>query len=282
MKRSVLAFVMLVGSLTGAFAQDELARLPTGFVPGIPVYQNWGGVYVGAQGGYSFANMGLSNSTNDLVSSILRNTTIDYTVSRWLTLADQDTNDFNYGAFAGFNTQWNDVIVGLEANYIRSHLSTSSSGSVGPLLVSSSGAPSGHEYNYSVSVGSSATIAITDVLSLRARAGWMAGPFLPYAFAGGAIGRANVTKYASVHALLLDTDTNANTTTTTTVTFPSNPQQETKNGAFVFGFSAGAGVDVALFENMFVRAEWEYVQFPSIDGINVSINNVRAGIGIKF
>lgn len=258
MKRLVIAFVMMAGSWTSAFAQDELAVLPSGVTTGSPIYWNWSGVYFGAHAGYSFANAGFANSTNDLISLVLQN--LDAPVSNWPTLANQDTSGSNYGGFVGFNTQWADVIVGLEANYSRPGLEISSSDSVGPLLVSVSGVPS------SVTVDSSASVKITDLLTLRARAGWAAGAFLPYGFVGAAFGRTDVTRYASVSPL----------------TFPNNPQQETKNGAFVLGFSAGAGIDVALLQNVFMRAEWEYVQFPSIKGINVSINNVRAGIGIKF
>jgi len=49
---------------------------------------------------------------------------------------------------------------------------------------------------------------------------------------------------------------------------------------FVFGYSAGLGIDMMLVQNLFLRAEWEYLRFTS--PVDVSINTVRAGLGYKF
>ena len=51
---------------------------------------------------------------------------------------------------------------------------------------------------------------------------------------------------------------------------------------FAYGLAAGLGVDFALLQNVFVRAEWEYVGFSPIDGTHVAINTARVGAGIKF
>jgi len=36
---------------------------------------------------------------------------------------------------------------------------------------------------------------------------------------------------------------------------------ETKTGDFAYGYTAGFGMDYAVFQNFFVRGEYEYVQF---------------------
>jgi len=59
-------------------------------------------------------------------------------------------------------------------------------------------------------------------------------------------------------------------------------QNSTQTGAYALGFAGGAGIDVLLKSNIFVRGEWEYVQFPNIKYTNVSINTVRLGVGAKF
>jgi opacity protein-like surface antigen len=49
-----------------------------------------------------------------------------------------------------------------------------------------------------------------------------------------------------------------------------------------YGFTAGLGVEVAVVQNLFVRAEWEFVEFPNISDIRVSANSARVGVGLKF
>jgi opacity protein-like surface antigen len=46
--------------------------------------------------------------------------------------------------------------------------------------------------------------------------------------------------------------------------------------------TVGAGLEVALTRHIFVRAEYEYVQFQPVASTVININSVRAGAGIKF
>jgi outer membrane immunogenic protein len=48
----------------------------------------------------------------------------------------------------------------------------------------------------------------------------------------------------------------------------------------VFGYSAGAGIDIMLVGGLFVRAEYEYRRVTS--DVESNINTVRAGLGYKF
>jgi opacity protein-like surface antigen len=50
----------------------------------------------------------------------------------------------------------------------------------------------------------------------------------------------------------------------------------------MFGFNVGVGVDVALTPSVFLRAEYEYVQFAPVANLIVDVNSVRAGAGFKF
>ena len=62
---------------------------------------------------------------------------------------------------------------------------------------------------------------------------------------------------------------------------PRNPQTESKS-LIAYGFAAGLGLDVGITSNVFLRAEWEYVQFPNGDDVRVNVNSVHAGLGYKF
>ena len=62
----------------------------------------------------------------------------------------------------------------------------------------------------------------------------------------------------------------------------SQTLQEANMGAVAYGYTAGIGMDVALMQNVFIRGEWEYVQFGNFHNLRTNINSVRGGVGIKF
>ena len=63
---------------------------------------------------------------------------------------------------------------------------------------------------------------------------------------------------------------------------PRDPQILAQNGVIAYGFTTGLGIDVALMQNVFARAEWEFIEFPNISDMRVSTNSVRAAVGMKF
>ena len=96
------------------------------------------------------------------------------------------------GGFVGFNTQWQDAILGLELNYNRAKFFTNAP--VDPITrVTAAG---GNVYLLNLS--GDASMRITDFGSLRIRAGWSFGNFMPYGTLGLAAGRADVTRSARV------------------------------------------------------------------------------------
>jgi opacity protein-like surface antigen len=113
-----------------------------------------------------------------------------------------------------------------------------------------------------------------DYGSLRVRAGWVLGNFLPYAFGGLAVGRSDISRSSTVSG--------TETTGSGVVTPFSFTNSETKDSAYMYGFAVGGGLDVALTSNIYVRGELEYVQFAPIDDIVVNIVTGRVAAGIKF
>ena len=63
---------------------------------------------------------------------------------------------------------------------------------------------------------------------------------------------------------------------------PRDPQSQSQGGLIAYGFTAGLGVEVALMQNLFVRAEWEFIEFPNVADFRVSANSARVGVGLKF
>jgi opacity protein-like surface antigen len=291
----VLVMVVLGGP---AFAGDFGNAFLRGSIyePGEATYYRWGGVYVGGQGGFSVGSFDFGNATSSLLSYILRNSVLEDHVSDWTTLPKADATGASFGGFMGYNFQWENVVIGAELNYNRTSLQHSAADSVGPLsFVDNTNAPANYEYLYSVTVNASSSIRVTDFGSLRGRFGWAAGCFLPYTFIGVAVGRADVTRFASVSGTRTDVITTTITdpltgavTSTTSLAGPfplsiANPSAtETQNGVFAYGYAAGLGLDVALLSNLFVRAEWEWMQFTPVKDIRVHVNTIRAGAGLKF
>ena len=54
------------------------------------------------------------------------------------------------------------------------------------------------------------------------------------------------------------------------------------NSEVLYGFTVGGGVDVALTQNIFLRAEFEFDQFNPPPGILLTIATGRVGAGFKF
>jgi outer membrane immunogenic protein len=55
-----------------------------------------------------------------------------------------------------------------------------------------------------------------------------------------------------------------------------------KDNSFVGGVVAGAGVDWAVTPGLFLRAEWEFIAFASVNGARNNINTASVGLGLRF
>src|SRR5262249_15961125 len=137
----------------------------------------------------------------------------------WQPLGSASSTNTAYGAFAGYNWQWDDAVLGIEGNYVHNAIRAYSS---------STG------YTYDIPAATVATVAysranvtLTDFGSLRARFGWAAGCFMPYGFVGTGFGNRTIDRFAaasppSVSSATLSTDTREK---------------------LVYGYSAGFGLD---------------------------------------
>jgi len=255
-----------------------------------PTY-HWGGVYGGVQGGYTSSTVNFGQAAGPDIAYILRITAIeaDEQISDWSVLASRSPESMSLGAFLGYNCEWENIILGLEVNYNRVSLSAFSSSLITRSFSDSGDLPAGHNYYYTVTVGGQASLQMSDIGTLRARAGWEAGKFLPYAFAGLALGRANVTSGASVSYWAVDYPDSEDPPLTPlqNAYFPASwPTPATygnsQNNVLAYGATMGLGMDVAVLPNLFVRAELEHIYFAPVDGIQVSLSSARLGVGVKF
>jgi outer membrane immunogenic protein len=282
----VAAFLAVMVS-SSAYSADYSAPIPDFLrgseneVIGRPTYPRWEGFYFGGQAGKTFGTANFGNANSTQIGYILTNTELEGIVSEWTTLANGTSGTQSYGGFVGYNYQWGEVITGLELNYNHMGLNVANSGSLGPLIVPGATQNNGDTVQYSITVASSASVSIDDIVTARARAGWTYDRFLPYGFAGLAVGRADIAHSTSVTGTKTTTPPAPGVPVTGALLLPRNPQSEEKS-ELVYGFTAGLGVDVGILPNMFLRAEWEFVQFPDVSDFRVTTNSVHVGLGLRF
>lgn len=275
--RGFLLAAMMLGAVSGAQAADmpDLPILRGAFTDGLTTTRvNWQGVYVGGQAGYGSSDENFKGSTRTMTAALLADTLVESAmqVSQWnLGLGKASARTTGFGGFIGYNSQWDDVVVGLEASYLHGAFggsSTSSEARVNP-------APLSDNFFHNVTATSTAAISISDMATFRGRAAYAYGCFLPYMFGGLALGNADISRTVSVTDVMIPGPGNLQPGRTAFLT-----TSEAQHNHLIYGYSAGLGVDVNLIGGLFARAEWEYIRFTS--SVDTSINTVRAGLGYKF
>jgi opacity protein-like surface antigen len=275
MRRFLLAAVMF-GAGSGAQAADmpDLPILRGAFTDGLSTPNvNWQGFYIGGQVGYGSSDENFNGSTRTLLAALLANTTVESEmgVSQWnLGLGKASARTSAFGAFGGYNSQWEDVVLGIEASYMHGTFG----GTTTAVQARVSGAALSDSFFHDVTAKSTASISISDMATFRGRAAYAYGCFLPYVFGGFALGNADITRSVEVRDRV---------STAALGPFTDLTPLSTTDGVhnhLIYGYTAGLGVDVNLLGGLFLRAEWEYVRFTA--AVDTSINTVRAGLGYKF
>ncbi|WP_315704861.1 MULTISPECIES: outer membrane protein [unclassified Bradyrhizobium] len=283
MRRVVLAGV-ICGFVSAAAHAADLPDLPVlrgSFTDGLTTSQvNWEGFYIGGQGGYGSSDEKFSGSNQTMTAALLANTTIEssYGVSQWpLPFGKTTAQTSAYGAFAGYNSQWDDVVLGVEMSYMHGSFGGTSSASMSRAFNSPV-----NGFYHAVTSTATSSISISDMATIRGRAGYAMGSFLPYAFFGLALGKADITRgvsvddnYATTYAVAVSPCNSATPPFCATLS-----ASEGQHNRLIYGYSAGLGVDVNLIAGLFARFEYEYVRFTTT--VDTNINTVRAGLGYKF
>lgn len=300
--------VLAAGLSSTALAADlDMGPLRGTQYGSAPAIHSWDGAYAGGFAGYGAANLGaLNRPIETLIAEDYRRTYLqnEHRISELTKIPDIDTREKVFGAFAGYNMQIDEVVLGIELDYTRGRMFGEGSNEIGRYVTVSNGW--GHE----VFMESRAETEIREYGTLRARAGYTFGSIMPFVTAGVAVGRADVSSavriydgshhiasrsaWLSAYQLFLagegvepmpftahrgysDFDPR-----TGTGTILPNDLKRTRKGAVSVGLSGGLGVDFAVTQNLFLRAEWQYVHFADFAGTSASINNLRAGAGLKF
>jgi opacity protein-like surface antigen len=251
--RRFLAAVMILGTMSGARAADmpDFLRGTQGLSSSTP---NWQGFYVGGQGSWgSLKSTVPGNFVTDLQAPFTQPSSVGY---RWPPLTMASQRNAGYGVFFGYNSQWDEIVLGFEGNYTHDNFHARTT-AIGIQTLPDN-------VTVLTQTFSSATVSLPDFGSLRVRGGYMIGCFLPYAFVGVGFGQQTIDRSASATPTPLQGSGTLNDSTS----------------KLVYGYTAGAGVDVTVIGGLFARAEYEYRRITT--NIESNINTVRLGLGYKF
>ncbi len=284
--RRLLVVLALIASIPDALAgeldvpilrgEDPLTTAPPPVMalPVGPFVSRWAGFYAGVQAGMGVANMDFSRTTQPLVSHELRELLLETEdhPSTWQVLGSADTRSASLGGFIGFNNPWEGMIIGVDYTFSRTGFSLDA-----PMTpIARVTAPS-NGLVYLTQIDGAASMHIIDFSTLRVRAGIDLGNVLPYAGIGVAIGRADLFRTATAFG----TETNPATNPPTVTPFSFTESQQ-KSGALIYGWSLSGGIDILMMPNVFLRAEYEFVNFVPIWDIKASVSTGRLGIAYKF
>lgn len=268
---ALLAGFALTSAAAAADVSDNVLRSLVGDPPATQFATRWDGINFGGHYGFSNLNTNFGSGLSSEVAYILRNSTLqsEFSPSSWTALPSTTTNSQTYGGFFGYSTQYDSIVLGFDIGYNKARsLSTSGSDALTRIVTTSD------SVQHTVTIAGTSSLRLLDYGTLRGRAGYAFGQFLPYGIAGVAIGRFNYSNSATV--------TDVQVSGGVTTTFGPVTQADAKDNAFAAGLVLGLGLDVSLLPNVFLRGEWEFVAFGPVGGIKTNINTARVGLGVRF
>ncbi|GEP00317.1 outer membrane protein [Methylobacterium haplocladii] len=298
-----LTIGFLAATTLGCLSTAQAADLDYDYLRG-PEYEpvttqiiDWSGGYVGGHGGYSSSAFGFKNVFQPIVANALRATVIesDMSASSLLSTHDVRKGGTSYGVFAGYNMQFDEAVVGIEFDYSRFDIAGVSADAIGRTKVTTDG------YQSTAILSGTSRTKIEDLGTIRARAGYAIGSFLPFVTGGLAIGRARIGDSVDVQAYAYDRTTYQSNVTNSQSAYvgrygyssfdPTNPgagvpapanSYGSRKTKVVGGFTLGAGLEYAITSNILLRGEYQYVLLNDFDGHKININTVRGGAAYKF
>jgi len=270
--RWVIVALFVLGFVSRAFAADlDILR---GSEPvGPSFFTNWTGFYVGGDAGVSGENADFSRATQPSIAYALRHTALENTShpSELPVLGIADHTVPSYGGFFGYNSQWQDLMLGVEANFQHTTaalIPPSSPISRGALL-------DGLGNSYAVTITGTGSMYNLNYVALRGRAGLILGNFLPYGFIGAVVGIADVNVTSTFQGVCQA----GSTPTCSNIAFSAT---DGRTSALLYGATVGGGFDYAFTQHLFMRGEFEYTRFAQFDNLLLTVSSARLGAGFKF
>jgi outer membrane immunogenic protein len=240
-------------------------------------FTSFAGFYVGAYGSYGTADVSLRKVGEKATRDLFKDTSVEAQVNpaTMLRLGEDENSTGGGGVFAGVTYQYEDVAWGFEVDYTRSKYETSSSNSIARALTYSN---AGTSFLANITQTGEAKAKITDYMSFRGRAGYIMGAFMPYVTGGFSVARTDVTAHT---ATTINTFQIVGTTNVPYATETRSFSREKKD-KYSIGLTAGLGMDFAITNSFMLRAEYQFLWFPEMNGAEAMVNVLKAGGAVKF
>ncbi|MGX5732982.1 outer membrane protein [Bosea thiooxidans] len=228
---------------------------------------NWAGFYFGGFGGLSETRFRTDKSVLEIANGNFNGTVVLNELSpAQLVLAPTRTDrGTTFGAFAGYNYAFGDVILGFEAEYSRVDQEAMAS------TLEARRVASGDVYIASVQ-----NARLNDYFNARVRFGYAYGRLMPYFTIGAAAGR-----FDTNIAVASDWRSASSNYTTSYFGWPRSIGGPKKD-VWGYGWSVGGGLEAALTENLIVRGEYLFTSFNDVEGVTVNVNTARIAAAVKF
>jgi outer membrane immunogenic protein len=267
-----LLTIIVAAPVEGVRAADLFDDFTTlrGTVSGSAV--RWDGFQLGGHIGLVGAQTDFSSATRDGIKQILRQSTLEDedVPSSWPVLGSNDNTGRAYGGSIGYNWQLDSIVVGVDASYNYTAGITTRDGptTLRRIVTLSDGGVN------DVTITGRASLTMHDYATLRARVGYPMGQFMPYAFAGAAVGRFDYSTWTRVRVVQDPSGTPS--------VYGPFIERERKTNAITAGLTTGLGVDIAILPNMYLRAEYEFNAFMELAGILPITHTGKVGLGFRF
>lgn len=252
----------------------------------LPAYEdtgpNWGGVYLGAFGGLGTMNIGTNAAAQNYITKVLNGYAFADASSQATAISNiTRLNPINaspkvFGAFFGYQAQYEDAVIGVEFDYTRL---SGSNGGTSTFTPPASLVINGTSYTDRITPTTSLSASLQDYWTARVRGGWAFGRVMPFITGGIALARGSTSFTYSADCVRNGIDTNTGSTTCIGGVGTATASERDKLG---FGFAVGTGVEALVTNNIFLRAEYQYLRVPSLAGVPVTLQTVRAGLGVKY
>jgi opacity protein-like surface antigen len=281
------ALMFTVLATTGAHAADYL-RGPISPEPTRAATSSfdWSGAYVGINAIFNNAYVDQRNMSTPVAGATFPNTTVTTNVPPLIHFGNVHTTGGGFGGYFGYNTQWDDIVLGAEIDYNQAGLrARSGSSTISRNLVDTANTAQ----LWDTTLGGEANSHIRDITTAKLRVGVAYfDRFLPFVSGGISIGRISSSASTTGTTQLFELQPILDPVTSQIIGYsrinltgvvPGNGY--VKDSGWRWGYNLGAGMDVGLTENIILRGAWEYSTFGT-GRVRTAVNSFKGGAAIKF
>jgi outer membrane immunogenic protein len=252
MKKSILGLVAF-GALIAAPAMAADLRMPVKAPPApiAPVF-SWTGLYIGVQGGWGWGTSSATATSTNFCPAGGACGAVPGSgpIVPPIALDSINTNGGFIGATAGFNYQFNQIVVGIEGDWSGADINGSAA-CTPSTITGFFGAPG--------PASGTCTSKLRDFATLDGRLGWAWDRALLYVKGGGAWARFNQSAITTVAGI---------------------PGPAASFGTDREGWTIGVGVEYAFTNNWSLKVEWQHMDFGTTNVAFPFVNTPAFAAGV--